>query len=92
MRLMTRPFPNLIYADMIPYYWEPRFYFRWHKRGRTTWDEEGNPHWSSWIAGVHCRIWPIGFVLCWPDVGWFRNGSRWQVFYWYDKQDELLGM
>lgn len=92
MRLSTRPFPNLCDADIIPYYWQPRFWMRWHKRGRTTWDEQGEPHWNQRIDGIHCRLWPIAFVLMWPDGGWFHNGSRWQIFYRYDRRDETYGM
>jgi hypothetical protein len=65
---------RLLLADIIPYYWTPRFWLRWKKY----WNHD---HWR--IYGIDGRLWFVGFAIKWDRAGVFHNGSKLGIVFLY---------
>ena len=83
MRLSTRPFPNLLWADFVPYYWKPLIWFECYRF-------PCRYHPKEKITGIKGRIWLLGFVVHWPNAGKHHNGSKWQMFFKYIPEIEEM--
>ncbi len=80
---MKRTWARLEDADIIPYYYLPACWLRWH------WFPYKH-HPKGYRDGLEGRLGPVGFCVHWPNGGVHHNGSKWQIFFRYRPEIEEM--